>query len=150
MATQDGADGLGVLRLHRGDVEPELEPGSAPGDPDDLVTERLLGELLAVGGAGQGDAGVGVQVVDVGGVDEGVHGRVDRGGGAALAEQAVVEGGDHLVLALHPRVHRAQGADAVQAQHRQPVGRQGAEVAPGPLTHSRSTAVPVTGSVAVP
>src|SRR3954463_12747 len=48
------------------------------------------------GAGGGGEAGVGMRVVDVVGLDEPVHGRVDRRGGAALAVQAEVERGDHL------------------------------------------------------
>ena len=47
-------------------------------EPDDLVPERLLGELAAVGVRRQRDHGVGVRVVDVGGRDEGVEERLDR------------------------------------------------------------------------
>ncbi len=46
--------------------------------------------------------------------------------------------------------YTCEGADAVQAQHRQPVGRQGAEVAPGALDPQQVHVGPVTGSVAVP
>ena len=107
----------GLAVLDRGDVEAELEAGAAPRHPHDLVAEDLLGQLLAVGGGRDGDAGVGVQVVDVGGVDQAVHGGVDRRRRAALAVEAVVERGDHLVLAVHARVHVDEGAQPVEAQH---------------------------------
>jgi hypothetical protein len=70
-----------------------------------------------------------VQVVHVRGVDEAVHGGVDRRCGAALAVQAVVERGDHLVLAVDTGVDVDQCAHAVQAQHRQARLLQRAEVA---------------------
>ena len=65
------------------------------------------------------DPGVGVQVIDVRGVDQPVHRGVDGRGGAALAVQAVVERGDHLVLAVDARVDVDQRAQPVQPQHRQ-------------------------------
>src|SRR5699024_8552208 len=104
VAAQDAADGAGIVAFDGGDVESELETGPAPRHPHHLVSENVLGELLAVGGGGDRDAGVGVQVVHVGGIHQSVHGGVDAGGGPALAVQAVVEGGDHLVLAIDARV----------------------------------------------
>ena len=44
---------------------PSWKPGTAPRHPDHPVAEALAGQRLAVGGGGQRDAGVGVQVVDV-------------------------------------------------------------------------------------
>ena len=133
VTAEDAADGLGVGAGHLGDVQAELEPGTAPRHPDDAVAEALAGQGLAVGGSGQGDAGVGVEVVDVRGVDEAVHGGVDARCGTALAVEAVVEGGDHLVLALDPGVDVRQGAQAVQAQDGEVLLGEGAEVAAGAL-----------------
>src|SRR3712207_8061880 len=58
----------------------------------------LFRSRLAVGRGGQRDARVGVQVVDVRGGHQAVHGGVDGRRRAAAAVQAEVEGGDHLVL----------------------------------------------------
>jgi hypothetical protein len=49
-------------------------------------------------------------MVHVRGVYEPVHRRVDRRRGPALAVQAVVEGCDHLVLALDTRVDAGERA----------------------------------------
>ena len=133
VAAEDAADGLRVGLLDRGDVQAELEAGSAPRHPDDLVAEDLLGQRLTVGGGRDRDAGVGVQVVDVRGVDEPVHGGVDRRRGAALAVQAVVERRDHLVLALDAGVDVDERAHPVQPQHGEAGLGQGAEVAAGAL-----------------
>ena len=133
VAAEDAADRLRVLLLDLGDVEAELEAGPAPRHPDDLVAEDGRGELLAVGGGRDRDAGVGVQVVDVRGVDEAVHRGVDRRRGAALAVQAVVERRDHLVLALEAGVDVDQGAHPVEAEHGEAGLLQGAEVAAGAL-----------------
>ena len=46
-----------------------------------------------------------MKMVDVRGLDQPVHRGVDRGRRAALPVQAVVERGDHLVLALDAGVH---------------------------------------------
>ncbi len=119
--------------VDRGDVETELEPGASPRHPHDPVAVDVLGQLLAVDGGGDGDAAVGVEVVDVGGVDEAVHRGVDRRRRAALAVEAEVEGGDHLVLALLARVHVDEGPQAVEPQDRQPGGGEGAEIAAGTL-----------------
>jgi hypothetical protein len=129
VAAQYHPDRPGAVPGDGGDVQAELEPGPPPRHPGHPVPEALGGQPLPVGRAGQGDAGVGVQVVDVGGVDQPVHGRVDRGGGPAPAVQAVVERGHHLVLALHPRVDVLEGPQPVQPQHGQPGVGEGAQVA---------------------
>ena len=74
-----------------------------------------------------------MQVVDVRGVDEAVHGRVDARRRTALAVQAVVEGRDHLVLALDARVDVHERAHPVEAQHREALLGERAEVAAGAL-----------------
>ena len=133
VAAEDAADGLRVLLLDLGDVEAELEARTAPRHPHDLVAEDLLGQLLAVGRGRDRDAGVRVQVVDVRRVDEAVHGGVDRRRGTALAVQAVVEGRDHLVLAVHAGVDVDERAHPVEPQHGEAGSRQRAEVAAGAL-----------------
>ena len=133
MPAEDAADRLRVGLLDRGDVEAELEPRTTPRHPHHPVAEDLGGQSLAIGGGRDGDAGVGVQVVDVGGVDQGVHRGVDAGGGATLAEQAVVEGGHHLVLAFDAGVDADEGPHPVEAQHREAGLSEGAEVSAGAL-----------------
>ena len=77
--------------------------------------------------------GIGVEVVDVGGVDEAVHRGVDRRRRAAPAVQAVVERGDHLVLALDARIDVDERAQAVEAQDGEAGLGERAEVAAGAL-----------------
>ena len=129
VAAEDAPDGRRVVALHGGDVETELEPRTPPGHPHDAVAEALLGQRLAVGGGGEGDAGVGVEVVDVVELDQAVHRRVDRRRGTAASVQAVVERLDHLVFALDARVHADQRTQSVEAQHGEPGRREGAEIA---------------------
>ena len=133
VAAQDGADGLRVGVLDRGDVQAQLETGTAPGHPENLVAEDLRGQRLAVHRGGNGDPGVRVQVVHVRGVHEAVHGGIDRGRGAALAVQAVIESGHHLVFALNARVDVLQRVQPVQAQHREVLRLQRAQVPAGAL-----------------
>ncbi len=133
VAAEDHADRLRVVPLDLGDVETELEARPAPVHPRHPVAEALLGERLAVGGGRERDAGVGVQVVDVRGVDEAVHRGVDRRCRAAAAVQAVVERRDHLVLALDARVDVDQRAQPVQPEHGEPGLGQRAEVTAGAL-----------------
>ena len=63
-----------------------------------------------------------------GGVDEAVHRRVDRRRGAAAPVEAEVERGDHLVLALDPRIHLDERAQAIEPQDGQAGLGQRAEV----------------------
>ena len=112
---------------------PSWNPGRRHGHPHHSVAEDLLGQCLAVGGGGESDAGIRVQVVDVGGVDQAVHRGVDRRRRASAAVQAVVEGGHHFVFAVHARVDVDQRAHPVQPQHGQAVFGEGAQVAAGSL-----------------
>ena len=96
---------------------PSWKPGRRHGTQTTLSPKISCGQRLPVGGGRDRDAGVGVQVVDVRGVDEPVHRGVDRRRGAALAVQAVVEGRDHLVLALDAGVDVDERAHPVEAQH---------------------------------
>src|SRR5690625_6209053 len=112
-----------------------LHPNSSPTrrSSDLCVPEALAGQALAVSGRGQGDARIGMEMVHVRGVDQGVHRGVDARGGSALAVQAVVEGRDHLVLALDPGVDVLQGPYAGQTQCGQALLGQRPEAAPGAL-----------------
>ena len=112
---------------------PSWKPGLAPRHPHHPVAEALMGERLAVGSGRQRDPGVRVQVVDVCGRHESVHGRVDRRSRATRAVQAVVEGRHHLVLALDAGVDVDEGAQPVQSKHGQPGLGERAEVATRPL-----------------
>ena len=104
MAAEHHAAQAGVGRLQGGHLEAELEPGPPPRHPRHLAPEAALGERGPVGGGGERDHGVGVEVVDVGLVDERVHGGVDRRGRAAGPEAAVVEQLDLVVLVVGPAV----------------------------------------------
>ncbi len=128
MAAEDAADRVRVGGLDRGDVLAELPAGATPGNPDHFLAERPRGERFAVRGRREGDAGVGMQVVDVRGIHQSVHGGVDRGGSTALAVEGIVERGDHLVFALDPGIDLAQRAQAVESQHGEARLGQGAEV----------------------
>ena len=136
---EDHADGRRVVPLDRGDVEAELEPRPPPRHPRHAVAEALGGQRLAVGGCGERDACVRVQVVHVRGLDKAVHRGVDGRRRAALcwptwpppaqAERAVVERRDHLVLALDTRIDTRQVAQRRQPQHGQARLGERAEVA---------------------
>jgi len=130
---QDRPDRLRLLALDGGDVEAQLEPGPTPRDPGDPVAEGGPGERLAVRGRGEGDPGVGVEVVDVGGIHQAVHRRVDGRRGPAAAVEAIVERGDHLVLAFHARIRVHEAAQAVQPEDREAGLGQGPKVAAGAL-----------------
>ena len=143
VAAEDAADGLRVGRGDRGDVQAELEAGPPPRHPRHPAAEARGGQLLPVRRCRQGDAGVGVQMVDVRLAEQPVHRGVDRRRGAtpgwpgphhpAQAVQAEVERGDHLILPVHARVDAGQRAQPVQPQHRQAVSGQRPQVPTRPL-----------------
>src|SRR5699024_5698403 len=128
-----------------GDVQTELEAGATPGHPHDTVTEALTGEAFSVHGGGQGDSRVRVQVVHVCCADQTMHGGVDGRGGATLAEQAVVEGGDHRVLAFLTGIDVHEGAQTVQAQNGQAVLGEGTQVTTGTLDPQHFDGLPGDG-----
>ena len=133
VAAEDRPDRLGVCPPDLGHVETELEARPAPVDPGDAIAEAAPGQRLAVGGGRERDPRIGVEVVDVGGVDEAVHRGVDRRRRAASSVEAVVERGDHLVLALDAGIDVDERAQAVEAQDGEPGLGQRAEVAAGAL-----------------
>ena len=112
---------------------PSWKPGRRQATQATRSPKQRARQRLAVGGGRERDARVGMEVVDVGGVDQAVHRGVDRRRRAAAAVEAVVERGDHLVLALDARVDVDQRAQAVEAQDGQPGLGQRAEVAAGAL-----------------
>ena len=90
MPAENAPDSLRVGRGDRGDVQAELEAGPPPRHPHHPVAEALGGQLFTTGGGRQGNAGVGVQVVDVRLIHQPVHGGVDGRRGAALPVRACV------------------------------------------------------------
>ncbi len=133
VAAQHHADGLRVVALDRGDVQAQLEPRPPPRHPDHSVAKTVGHQLLAIGRGGQRDAGVGVQVVYMCGVDQAVHRGVDRGRGTALSVQAEVESGDHLVLARDARITADQRVQPIQPQDREARFGESAQVTAGTL-----------------
>ena len=121
MAAEDDADRLGLSAWIAAMSRPSWKPGRRHGTQRDPVAEAARGQRLAVGRRREGDAGVGVEVVDMGGGEQAVHRGVDRRSRAAPPVQAVVERGDHLVLALDARVDVGQRAQPVEPQDRQAV-----------------------------
>jgi hypothetical protein len=115
MAAQDHPNGLRVGRSYRRNVQAELEPGPAPGDPEHALAETVLGEGFAICRSGKGNACVGVEMVHVGGVHESMHGRVDRGRRPTFTMEAEVERSHHLVFALLSGVNIDERSQAVQA-----------------------------------
>src|SRR5699024_12270287 len=136
-AVPNAADGARFVSFDGGYVKSELQSGTAPRHPSNLVSEDLLGELLAVSGGGDRDADAAVQVVHLRGIHQSVHGGADAGGSPALAVQAVVEGGDHLALAVDGGVDVHQWAHPVQSQYGQGLLGQGAQVAGGSVHSAR-------------
>jgi hypothetical protein len=84
------------------------------------------------------------------GAYQAVHCRVDRRSRATLPVQAVVEGTDHLVLALDSGIDVDQGAHPVQPQDRHTPFGQRAEIAAGTLDPEQLDCSPVTGSSSLP
>ena len=123
----------GLASLMAAMSRPSWKPGRRHGTHTTLSPNASLVSCSPSAAVAIAMPGVGVQVVDVRGVDEAVHRGVDRRRGTALAVQAVVEGRDHLVLAVDAGVDVDERTHPVQPQHREPTGGQGAEVTAGAL-----------------
>ena len=123
---ENAADRIGMFGLDRGNVQSQLETRAAPRHPHHAVTEDLGGQLLAVGGRRDRDSGIGMKMVDVRRIDETVHCGIDRRCRTALAMQAEVERGDHLVFLFDPGIDVDERAHPVEPEHGQPRLLQGA------------------------
>ena len=132
---------LGVQRL---DLEGEFETRTPPRHPRDLLAEALLGERFAVGGGGQRDHRVGVEVIDVRGRQQAVHRSVDRRRGSA--DTAVLEQFDHLVFVLRTPVPRLSECNRSRRSAERPSAVSVPRSPPEPLTSRTSTGSPVSGS----
>jgi hypothetical protein len=133
VAAEHDAFGLRLGAHDLRDHPAQLPSGSDPRDPRHPVAVAVAHEPLAVGRGGERDDTVRVQVVDVGRVDEAVHRRVDRRGGATGSERAEREEADHLVLVLDAAVAPVEAEQPVEFEGGQPRVAQGAEVAAGSL-----------------
>ena len=125
------ACGLSALILAMS--RPSWKPGRRHGTQTTRSPKIWLVSCFTVGGGSDRDPAIGMQVIDVRSVDEAVHRGIDRRRRTAPAVQAVVEGRDHLVFALHAGIDVDQRAHPVQAQHGEPGLGQRAEIAAGTL-----------------
>ena len=128
LAAEHGTDRLRPILLQVAQGQAEHEPRPLPVEPADLAVEALLHQLLAVHRGGEGDHRIGVQVVDVRLLHEGVQRRVDGrlattgaegAGGVALHQVVLV----HAVL-----VEVFEGAQPLEVEQDQAVGGERAQV----------------------
>ena len=112
---------------------PSWKPGRRQGTQTTRSPKHSAVSCLTVGAGGQRDARVRVQVVDMRLLDQAVHGGVDGRGRTTLAEQAEVERGHHLVLALDARVDAGERAQPIEPEHGQAGRLERAQVAAGAL-----------------
>ena len=146
VAAQDAADRGRICSMQGRDVEAELEAGSAPVDPQHLVTEAALGQLRTIDRGREGDDRVGMEMVDVHRIDERMHRRIDARRRGAATEEAVVEQANHLVLVLWSAVDTDEPLHAAEFQRGQAGLAQRPEVSPEPLTYMTRIDSPVAGS----
>ena len=108
---------------------PSWKPGRRQSTQATRSPKQRRVRRLAIGRGRQGDPRIGVEVIHVAGIDEAVHRGVDRGRRATAAVEAVVERGDHLVLALDARIDIDERAQPVEPQDGEPRLGQRPEVA---------------------
>ncbi len=133
VATEYAAHGIRVLCLNGRDIEAELESWTPPVHTHDFVAEAILRERGAIDARGEGDDGIGMQVIDVIRIDESMHGGIDRRRSAAAAHEAMVETLNHLVFELESAVDGLQASQALDIERRKSASLECAEVATGTL-----------------
>ena len=132
VAAEDQSVCAGVVPDRRLDEQRELEPGPLPRHPDDAPAEPAieLFELLpAIGGCGERDGPVGMQVIDVRRGKERVQRRVDRGGDAVVAERSGRIVIHHLVFEGFATIAGFELLQLVEIQEREPCVGDRAEIA---------------------
>ena len=114
-AVASGMRGHGAPQHHA-----ELETRPLPWQPDHAPAKsrvELRQLAFAVGARGQGDAPVGMQVIDMVERQEGVQRRVDRGGHPVLAERAQRVERHHRVFMRFTTVPGDQLLELLEIQH---------------------------------
>ena len=132
VAAEDDAVAAGCFRDSLAQHHAELEAGALPGEPGELVAElfvEFLHALLAVGGGGESDGPVGVQVIDVREGKEAVQRRVDGGRGGVVAEGDERIELDHRVLFVDAAVLLLEREQLVEIERGEAGALDAAEVA---------------------
>ena len=130
---ENAADCLRVLLLDPSDIETQLETRSPPGDPDDFGAKNFRRQFFTVHSSGDCNTRIGMQVVDMVRVDQGVHGGIDRGSSATLSVGAIVERFNHLVFALKTRIDVHELPHSIELENSETGFRQCSKVPAGPL-----------------
>ena len=134
MSAEDDAVAAGVVADGLAHHEAQLEAGTLPGQPDEGVAEgavELLHFGLAVGGCGQGDAPVGMEMIDVGKGQEAVQRGVNGGGDRVAAEGAERVQGDHVVFSVDAFIAVLEGEQLLLVEGGKAGALHAAEIAAG-------------------
>ena len=129
MSSEDRPDRARLRAPDLRQVQAQLEAWTTPVDPGHTVAETSSRQGLAVSCCRERNPRVGVEMIDMRGVDESVHRRVDRWCRATPTMEAVVEGSDHLVLALDAGIDVCECAQSVEPQNGEAGLGQRAQVA---------------------
>ena len=101
VAAENDAVAAGVVLDRFTHHEAEFKAGTLPGNPDEGVAEfsiELVHLIETVGGGGEGNAPVGMEMVDMLEGQKAVQRRVDGGGDRVVAEGGNGVHGDHVVF----------------------------------------------------
>ena len=150
VATEHHPDGLGVGLVDRRDVEAQLESRAAPGDPGDPAAKDVFGQPLAVRRRRDGDAAVGMQMIDVRGVRPAralpcrwmAQPRRGRAGRSRRRSPSRPPG--------PPGIDDTRARSLSRRRTARPDSLRVPRSPPDPLTHMSSTSPPVTGSRSMP
>src|SRR5579875_112790 len=103
------------MGAHRqGNLARQPEAGAAIGNPDELLTEASVGQLLTVLSAGEIVGSIGMGVIDMGKGQKAMQERLNRGARATGLKEAVHEVINHFSVAQALTVEQKQ--EVVQAQ----------------------------------
>ena len=128
VVAEEHALGLRMLLDETFDSQPDVEPGPLPRHVDDVVAVDLPAEPLLVDRRGDGDDGVGMQMIDVSERHECVQRRVDRARARVQIEHAMAVHRIHRIFDWRFRtavrstlVDLPHGADLVEIERRESV-----------------------------
>ena len=150
MAAEDDADRAGLSRRIAAMSRPSWNPGRRHGTHATRSPKHSRVSASPSAAVASAIPESGWRWSTCGRLDQPVHRRVDRRRRAALAEQAVVERLDHLVLAVLARVDVDERAQPIQPEDREPGRGQRAEIAAGALDPQQLDGAAGHGSIAVP
>ena len=98
MSTEHTALSPWIFSSNLRHIKTQLEPWTAPIDPQNLIAETFTGEFFTIYGCGKSNNRIGMQVINMIKGDKSVHRCIDTRRCAGCTEAAVIKESDHLIF----------------------------------------------------